>query len=54
MRILALFVVLGLIKRREQLAGNTEGIEEQDQMLCVFFPLGGISEMKLKKNKLTL
>jgi hypothetical protein len=30
--------MLGLIRRREQLAGNRKGTEERDQMFRVFFP----------------
>lgn len=53
MRILALFTVLGLIRKREQVAGNRKGSEEQDQMFYVLFFSSDISEEKnkLKKNK---
>ena len=36
MKILALVIMLGLIRRREQVAGNRKGSEEQDQMFYVF------------------
>jgi hypothetical protein len=39
MRILALFTELRLIRKREQVAGNRKGSEEEDQMFYVlFFP----------------
>lgn len=37
MRILAVFTVLGLIRKREQVAGNRKGREEEDQKFYLFF-----------------
>lgn len=56
-RSLTPLAVLGLIRRREQLAWSRKGIEEQDQMFCVSpLPLQWHfrRETKLKKKKLTL
>lgn len=37
MRILAVFTVLGLIRKREQVAGNRKGREEEDHKFYLFF-----------------
>lgn len=52
MRILAPFAVLGLIRKREQVAGNRKGSEEHDQMFYgSFFLCYFRREKKLKENK---
>ena len=56
MKILALVIMLGLIRRREQVAGNRKGSEEQDQMFYVFLSFQWYfrRKKKPKENKRTL